>query len=151
MKQQNKILKDIVNRKTKLISWEVIKKKYKLNTVQIRSTTTNDADLIAPLFDAYRKFYKKKSDLKLAKRFISERLKKQEYTLDYSSNYFWRTHAQQEIDWVEEKDGQLKAFEFKWSKNARVKIPNAWKKGYPEATFESIDRSNYFDFITEEK
>jgi predicted AAA+ superfamily ATPase len=82
---------------------------------------------------------------------ISERLKKQEYTLDYSSNYFWRTHAQQEIDWVEEKDGQLKAFEFKWSKNARVKIPNAWKKGYPEATFESIDRSNYFDFITEEK
>jgi len=82
---------------------------------------------------------------------ISERLKKQEYTLDYSSNYFWRTHAQQEIDWVEEKDDQLKAFEFKWSKNAKVKIPNAWKKGYPEATFESIDRSNYFDFITEEK
>lgn len=82
---------------------------------------------------------------------ISERLKKQEYTLDYSSNYFWRTHAQQEIDWVEEKDGQLKAFEFKWSKNAKVKIPNAWKKGYPEATFKSIDRSNYFDFITEEK
>ena len=78
MKQQNKILKDIVNRKTKLISWEVIKKKYKLNTVQIRSTTTNDADLIAPLFDAYRQFYKQKSDLKLAKRFISERLKKQE-------------------------------------------------------------------------
>ena len=60
MKQQNKILKDIVNRKTKLISWEVIKKKYKLNTVQIRSTTTNDADLIAPLFDAYRQFYKQK-------------------------------------------------------------------------------------------
>jgi len=82
---------------------------------------------------------------------ISERLKKQEYTLDYSSNYFWTTHAQQEIDWVEEKDGQLKAFEFKWSKNAKVKIPNAWKKGYPGATFESIDRSNYFDFITEEK
>jgi predicted AAA+ superfamily ATPase len=82
---------------------------------------------------------------------ISERLKKQEYTLDYSSNYFWRTHAQQEIDWVEEKDGQLKAFEFKWSKNAKVKIPNAWKKGYPEATFESIDRSNYFDFITDRK
>lgn len=80
---------------------------------------------------------------------ISERLKKQEYTLDYSSNYFWRTHAQQEIDWVEEKDGQLKAFEFKWSKNAKVKIPNAWKNGYPDASFQSIDRSNYFDFITE--
>lgn len=82
---------------------------------------------------------------------ISERLKKQEYALDYSSNYFWRTHAQQEIDWLEEKDGQLKAFEFKWSKNAKVKVPSAWKKGYPDATFESIDRTNYFDFIMEKK
>lgn len=82
---------------------------------------------------------------------IAERLKQQEYNLDYTSNYFWRTHAKQEIDWVEEKNGGLKAFEFKWSKNAKVKVPMAWKKGYPDASFEVIDRINYLDFITKKK
>lgn len=77
---------------------------------------------------------------------IAERLKQQEYNLDYTSNYFWRTHAKQEIDWVEEKNGELKAFEFKWSKNAKEKVPIAWKKGYPDASFEVIDRNNYLDF-----
>lgn len=79
---------------------------------------------------------------------IAERLKQQEYNLDYTSNYFWRTHAKQEIDWVEEKNGELKAFEFKWSKNAKAKVPIAWKKGYPDASFEVIDRNNYLDFTT---
>lgn len=79
---------------------------------------------------------------------IAERIKKQEYALDYSSTYFWRTHSKQEIDWVEEKNGELKAFEFKWSKKGKAKIPAAWQKGYPDASFELVDRSNYLDFIT---
>lgn len=82
---------------------------------------------------------------------ISERLKKQEYSLDYSANYFWRTHSKQEIDWIEERDGGLKAFEFKWSKKGKAKEPFAWKKGYPDSIFEVIDRSNYLDFIIDEK
>ena len=80
---------------------------------------------------------------------VSERIKKQEYSMDYTTNYFWRTHAKQEIDWIEERDGGLKAFEFKWSKNGKAKVPIAWKKGYPDSTFEIVDRSNYLDFISE--
>jgi hypothetical protein len=29
----------------------------------------------------------------------------------------------------------------------KIKIPQAWLKGYPDAPFEIIDRSNYMDFI----
>ena len=82
---------------------------------------------------------------------VSERIKKQEYSMDYTSNYFWRTHAKQEIDWIEERDGGLKAFEFKWSKSGKAKVPIAWQKGYPDSIFEVVDRSNYLDFISEQE
>ena len=78
---------------------------------------------------------------------IYERLKKQEYAMDYGSHFFWRTHSRQEIDWIEEKDGELKAYEFKWALQGKAKIPQAWQKGYPDASFEVVDRSNYMDFI----
>lgn len=78
---------------------------------------------------------------------IYERLKKQAYAMDYGSHYFWRTHSRQEIDWIEEKDGALKAYEFKWAMQGKAKIPQAWTKGYPDTSFEIIDRSNYMDFI----
>jgi ribosomal protein S18 acetylase RimI-like enzyme len=42
---------------------------------KIRLATAKDSDLVAPLFDAYRQFYGQKSNLRLAKKFISERLK----------------------------------------------------------------------------
>ena len=38
---------------------------------------------------------------------VVERLKKQSYTQIYSNNYFWRTWDQKEVDWVEERNGQL--------------------------------------------
>ncbi len=78
---------------------------------------------------------------------IYERLKKQAYAMDYGSHYFWRTHSRQEIDWIEEKDGSLKAYEFKWAMQGKAKIPQAWTKGYPDTSFEIIDRSNFMDFI----
>jgi hypothetical protein len=78
---------------------------------------------------------------------IYERLKKQEYAMDYGSHFFWRTHSRQEIDWIEEKDGELKAYEFKWALQGKAKIPQAWQKGYPDSSFEVVDRSNYMDFI----
>ena len=46
--------------------------------IKIRLATIKDLDSIVPLFNAYRQFYKQKSDLKLAKKFISERLKNKE-------------------------------------------------------------------------
>ncbi len=73
---------------------------------------------------------------------ISERLKYQEYNRISSNNYFWRTYEQQEIDWVEEREGALFGYEFKW-KESKVKVPTQWKRAYPNATYEVIHIDNF--------
>lgn len=76
---------------------------------------------------------------------VMERLKKQEYQRLRSNNYFWRTYDQKEIDWVEEREGKLFGYEFKWDGVARP--PKLWLETYPEASFEAINSSNYLPFI----
>ena len=77
---------------------------------------------------------------------ISERLKYQEYKRISSNNYFWRTYEQQGIDWVEERDGSLFGYEFKW-KEEKVKIPTQWKSAYPDASFELININNFSEWL----
>ena len=76
-----------------------------------------------------------------------ERIKKQNYQKIITNNYFWRTYDQQELDWLEEKGNELAGFEFKWNENKKSKIPTAFGKAYPDATFEVINKQNYLDFI----
>lgn len=76
-----------------------------------------------------------------------ERIKKQNYQKIITNNYFWRTYDQQELDWLEERGNELAGFEFKWNENKKSKIPTAFGKAYPEATFEVISKQNYLDFI----
>lgn len=77
---------------------------------------------------------------------VVERLKKQSYNQLYSNNYFWRTWDQKEIDWVEERDGRLFGYEFKW-KSKSLKSSAAWRENYPDATLEIIDNENYLAFV----
>jgi hypothetical protein len=77
----------------------------------------------------------------------SERIKHQNYTQKSVSNYFWRTYDQQELDWLEEQNGNLNGFEFKWNERRKSKIPTAYAKAYTEATFEVINKQNYLEFI----
>ena len=77
---------------------------------------------------------------------ISERMKYQSYSGMIVNNYFWRTYDQQEIDLVEEREGNLFAYEMKWNES-KVKIPTAWQKAYPEAQFKVITQENYFDWV----
>ncbi len=79
---------------------------------------------------------------------ISERVKFQSYTKYRCANYFWRTYEQQEIDWIEEKDDQLNAFEIKLNEKKTYKVPSAWKNAYPNANFHVINPSNYIKWIT---
>ncbi len=78
---------------------------------------------------------------------ISERVKYQFNNMLLVNNYFWRTYNQQEIDWVEESDGDLKAFEFKWNPAKLPKVPSQWKTAYPESEFTVITPENYLSFI----
>jgi hypothetical protein len=77
----------------------------------------------------------------------SERIKKQHYQKIRTNNYFWRTYDQQELDWLEEKGDNLAGFEFKWNENRKSKIPAAFAKAYPEASYEVINRDNYLEFV----
>lgn len=78
---------------------------------------------------------------------ISERLKRNVYANSYAQMYFWRTQAQQEIDYVEECDGKLSAFEFKWNVRAKASIPKPFMEAYPSASFQVITPENYHSFI----
>ncbi len=75
-----------------------------------------------------------------------ERLKKRSYQNIYANSYFWRTWERREIDLIEEREGKLFAFEFKWGKG-KTKPPKQWTEAYPEALFNVIDRENYLEFI----
>lgn len=78
---------------------------------------------------------------------VSERQKQNAYMRKPVNCYFWRTHAQQEIDYIEENGGQLNAFEFKWNEKAKVKLPDSFAKAYPGTGFSSVNRNNYMDFL----
>ncbi len=78
---------------------------------------------------------------------IVERMKAIEYGQHYRNFYFWRTTRQQEIDFIEEYDGQIYAYEFKWNPNNKSRLPLSFRKAYPKAIFRTITRENFYEFI----
>lgn len=77
---------------------------------------------------------------------IIERMKSLAYTHRFASSYFWRTYTGAEIDYVEEMDGALHGYEFKWQKS-NSRSQSSWILNYPESSFEVVNRSNYSNFI----
>lgn len=78
---------------------------------------------------------------------VSERIKYISYHKHYSSNWYWRNVEQQEIDYIEEADGKLRAYEFKWNPKAKVKLPNTFKQAYPKANYDVIHPENFDLFL----
>ncbi len=78
---------------------------------------------------------------------VCERLKANHYQQRFVSSYFWRTHAQQEIDYVEDSEGKLHAFEFKWNPKARARFPKTFTNAYPDAPTRVISRDNFEEFV----
>ncbi len=78
---------------------------------------------------------------------ISERKKYTAYNNIYSNKFFWRTQAQQEIDYIEERNGKLFAYEFKWNTKKKAKISKTFTRAYTESESKIITPDNYTDFI----
>lgn len=78
---------------------------------------------------------------------MSERVKFLSYSQKICNIYFWRTYDKQEIDLIEEREGKLFAYEFKW-KDKNIKPPTAWQKNYPNSNFEVITSENYSDWLS---
>lgn len=79
---------------------------------------------------------------------LVERIKKLQYKGIQAGRYFWRTAQQQEIDYIEERDGKLFAFDFKWSKVKKATISKTFQTAYPESEITVVNRNNYADFIS---
>ncbi len=79
---------------------------------------------------------------------MSERKKITDYHQYHINRYFWRNHAQQEIDYIEEKDGFVDAFEFKWNPKSRIFFSKSFINAYSPRRTEGIHKENYIDFVT---
>lgn len=79
---------------------------------------------------------------------IAERMKQLAYQGAFTQSYFWRTKQQQEIDYIEEEDGQIRAFEIKWNpKKLATKCPESFLSAYPGAEYKVITSDNIEEFL----
>ena len=83
---------------------------------------------------------------------VSERQKYLYFHELYSNRYFWRTKQQQEIDYLEDRDGQLFAYEFKWnSKSSSIsRLSKTFLNAYPNSTLRVITPENYTTWLVKQ-
>jgi len=77
---------------------------------------------------------------------IGERIKKMDYEDAFVSPYFWRTHQQNEIDYIEEGSGELRGFEFKWNPRAKARFHKSFMETY-NADIKVVHRKNFREFL----
>jgi predicted AAA+ superfamily ATPase len=79
---------------------------------------------------------------------VSERRKRIVYNNgEWRNTWFWRTTNHQKIDYVEESDGKINTFEFKWDPKAKVKEPVIFLENYTGSTFTVVHPMNVEDFL----
>ena len=76
---------------------------------------------------------------------IIERFKYLEYNSILASTYFWRMSTGAEIDYVEERDGMLYSFEFKWNPKKQARVPQKFLDTYKNSEFEVVNRDNFLE------
>ncbi len=78
---------------------------------------------------------------------ISERIKFLNYNGFYGRYYFWRTTQQQEIDFIEEQDGQFSIYEFKLNTNKKHIFSKTFLNKYPVTQHQLITPENIEKFL----
>jgi len=78
---------------------------------------------------------------------LAERMKRNAYSNHFSNAYFWRTTSQQEIDYVEDANGRLHAFEFKWQSKKPARFPATFLENYPGSTCMLVNNENFDEFV----
>jgi len=78
---------------------------------------------------------------------MSERVKYLTYQEINCNQYFWRTHAQQEVDYVEERNGKMQAYEIKWNVNTKVRFPKTFLDAYPGTETHILTPQNIEEFL----
>jgi uncharacterized protein len=78
---------------------------------------------------------------------IAERMKWLRYNNKHVDRYFWRTTQQQEIDYLEEENGQFLAVEFKWNSKQKARFSKTFLNAYPIANSMVISPENIEHFV----
>jgi len=81
---------------------------------------------------------------------ISERIKFLQYKNIWTNSYFWRTQDQQEIDYIEEMDGVLFAYEIKWNANKKSFLSKSFADTYPNNEYKVINPENFEKFLIQD-
>jgi predicted AAA+ superfamily ATPase len=114
-------------------------KKIYFNDVGIRNALIND----------FRPIEIRNDKGNLFENFMINELRKQnEYQRIYANLYFWRTTDQKEIDLIIEKNGLLKAMEFKWSERKKVNLTKTFSNAYPNHEFYVVNSENFYEYIS---
>lgn len=77
---------------------------------------------------------------------ICERMKYLNYSKSAASQYFWRTKQQQEVDYIEEDQGKIFGFEFKWNPKHSKRLPLTFSRSY-NSIDQCITRDNFRGFV----
>jgi predicted AAA+ superfamily ATPase len=77
---------------------------------------------------------------------VSDRMKMKEWKDNSAKSYFWRNTQQREVDYLEEKHGELSAYEMKWNSDKKHKITLAFTNAYPEAKTTILTPLNFKEF-----
>lgn len=97
----------------------------------------------------FREFSQRNDRGELWENFVvSERRKRLLAAGVSAESRYWRLRTGAEIDYVEERDGQLRGWEIKYSPKKQAKAPTRRLEAYPGATWAQVDRSNYLEFLT---
>ena len=80
-------------------------------------------------------------------RMVAERRKLADWGQRGTRSYFWRTLTQSEVDYVEETDGRLSAWEFKWGKGRKARLPAPFAAAYPDTPFQVVTPDNFSPFL----
>lgn len=78
---------------------------------------------------------------------FTERIKTNHYYGRATNIYFWRTYDQKEIDLIEEREGKLFGFEFKWQGEIKKSNKDKFLEAYKNATVQTINRNNFEAFL----
>lgn len=84
---------------------------------------------------------------------VSERVKWLGMHGNEKQLYFWKTHTQQQMDFIEVDADKMMAYKsdpgmFSYEKRKMARIPSAFEKYYPEAKTSILSKTTYWNFLT---
>jgi uncharacterized protein len=65
----------------------------------------------------------------------------------FKDTYFWRNKQDFEIDYLELKKTEIKAFEIKYNPNQKVRFTKSFTEKYHPKTTQVIHKVNFWDYL----